>query len=80
MSAPHKPIPDTLPACQAYCRELLEELREAQRKAAQQKIRAGVWHQRWLMLHANAVDADRQGRTIDVLDHMRAIAADCPLE
>lgn len=56
---PLRPMPDRLAECQAYCRELQQEIWRLDR--------------RWAQLRAAAQDADRQGHTIDVESFARAL-------
>ena len=78
MSAPHKPVPDTLRACQDYAQALLQEVATLSRRNAQMQAQLTTERERWMRLRATAQDADRMGHGIDVVSHMRAIEADTP--
>lgn len=79
MSAPHRPIPDALPACQDYAKALLQEVSTLSRRSAQLQAELSTERERWARLKAEVQDAQqRQGYTIDVLSFMRAIERDVP--
>jgi transposase len=78
MNAPHKPVPDSLVACQDYARALLQELSSLSRRAAQLQAELATERERWARLKAEIEDAQRQGFTVDALSFMRGIERTVP--
>jgi hypothetical protein len=78
MTAPHKPVPDSLVACQDYAQALLQELSTLSRRAAQLQAELTTERARWARLKAEAQDAQRQGYNVDVVSFMRGIEREVP--
>ena len=57
LKRPLLPVPDSLPACQMRCHDLMEEIWRLDR--------------RWAQLKADLFDADRQGHAVDTASFIR---------